>query len=71
MRRIKCTPQQKCKNDKLADCDEKSELPIKAAFARKAVSNHSPLKFRNHVLIQAISQQCPEYCNMRQRQFVY
>ena len=28
------------KNDKLEDCDEKRELPIKAAFARKAVSNN-------------------------------
>ena len=59
------------KNDKLEDCDEKRELPIKAAFARKTASNHSPLKFGNRVLIWAISQQCPVYCNMRQRQFVY
>ena len=58
-------------NDKLEDCDEKRELPIKAAFARKAASNHFPLKFGNRVLIRAISQQCPVYCNMRQRQFVY
>lgn len=75
MRRMKCPPppnkNASDKNDKLEDCDEKRELPIKAAFARKAASNHSPLKFGNRVLIRAISQQCPVYCNMRQRQFVY
>ena len=59
------------KKYKLEDCDEKRELPIKAAFARKTASNCSPLKFGNLVLIRAISQQCPVYCNMRQRQFVY
>ena len=52
MRRAKCPPSNKNasdKNDKLKDCDEKRELPIKVAFA----------------------QQCPVYCNLRRRQFVY
>ena len=55
MRRTKSPSQTKNasdKNDKLEDCDEKRELPIKAAFARKAASNHSPLEFGNRVLIQ-------------------
>ena len=52
------------KNYKLEDCDEKRKLPIKVAFAQKDASNHSPLKFRYRLLIRAISQYCPVYCNM-------
>ena len=43
MRRTKCPAKQNAsdKNDKLTDCDEKHELPIKAA------SNNSPLEFNS------------------------